>query len=197
MKILFQGDSITDAGRDRADYHNLAGYTTYVADSLGDEHEYINLGISGNTSTMLLDRYESDIKKINPDIMTLLIGINDIWRRHDENTYISPEQYNKNVTEIITRLKNDCPNVKIIILEPFLLPAKERLFWAGELGEIIRECRQVALKYADGYVALDGIFAKKMMETGWEILSADGVHPLDEGNKLIAKHLIDEIKKFI
>lgn len=197
MKILFQGDSITDADRDRSDYHNLAGYTAYVAQELGNKHEYINLGISGDTSAMLLDRYESDIKNINPDIMTLLIGINDIWRRHDENTYISPEQYNKNVTEIITRLKNDCPNVKIIILEPFLLPAKERLFWAGELGEIIRECRQVALKYADGYVALDGIFAKKMMETGWEILSADGVHPLDEGRKLIAKHLVEEIKKFL
>ena len=197
MRILFQGDSITDCGRDREDKHSLAGYTALVADILGKEHEYFNRGISGDTSKMVLDRYEKDIKALTPDIMTLLIGINDVWRFHDSNLYTSPKMYYENVEKILVETKKDFPNVKIIMIEPFLLPSPDRLPWRRECIEFIDACRDLAVKYADGFIPIDGLFAKECLTTPWQELSYDGVHPAKKGNELIAKYLSDEIKRFL
>ena len=197
MRILFQGDSITDCGRDREDKHSLAGYTLKVANALGDKFEYFNRGISGDTSKMVLDRYDNDIKAIQPDIFTLLVGINDVWRFHDSNLYTSPREYCENVEKILVKLKQDFPNVKIVMLEPFLLPSPVRLPWRREVIEFIDACRYLAVKYADAFIPLDGLFAKESMVTPWQELSADGVHPTDKGNELIAKYLTIELKKII
>ena len=81
MKILFQGDSITDAGRDRSDSHNLGdGYPKYAAEFIKKAHpdtefEFINLGISGNQTKDLVERLEADFIDIQPDIVSILIGI--------------------------------------------------------------------------------------------------------------------------
>ena len=85
MKILFQGDSITDAGRNREDYHNLGnGYPKFAAPIIAANHpeidfEFINLGISGHQTIDLVNRLESDFVDIQPDIISILIGINDVW----------------------------------------------------------------------------------------------------------------------
>ena len=87
MKILFQGDSITDAGRDRSDYHDLGeGYPKYAAEAIvskypDEDFEFINLGISGNQTADLVDRLQSDFIDIQPDFVSILIGINDTWHR--------------------------------------------------------------------------------------------------------------------
>lgn len=193
MKILFQGDSITDACRDRSDYHNLAGYALYTAEILGDGNEYIDLGISGDRSIDILNRYERDIKDIAPDVMTILIGINDVWRRYDSNAYTSPEEYERNLKTILSKVKSDLPETKIIVIEPFLLPASDKRHWRRDLAEVIEAARNVAVEYADGYVPMDGIFAKQRLSCPWQKLSEDGVHPAEEGHKLIAKYLAEEI----
>ena len=197
MRILFQGDSITDCHRDREDFNSLAGYTLKVKEILGGDHEYINRGISGDTAKMVLDRYETDIKAINPDIMTILIGVNDVWRFHDSNRYTSPQEYYNNLENIILNTKKDCPNVKIVLIEPFLLPSPERLPWRCELIQMIDACRALAVKYADGFIPIDGFFAKECLTTPWAELSADGVHPTDKGNDLIAKYVAEELKRFL
>lgn len=197
MKILFQGDSITDCGRDRSDSHNLAGYSAIVAKKLGDKHEYLNLGLSGNTSTDLLDRYERDIKAIAPDVLTLLIGINDVWRRFDSNSFISAEKFRQNLTQIVARYKQDVKGGKIVIMEPFLIPAADKMHWRTTLIEVIDVVRDVAVKYADGFIALDGVFAKAAMEYEYSELSGDGVHPSQKGHELIADELFAELKKII
>ncbi len=194
MKIMFQGDSITDAGRDRSDAHNMAGYTTYVAEGLGEGNEYFNLGISGDRTKEVLARFESDMQVVGkPDVYTILIGINDIWRSHDSNLYTSPDEYYNNVKEIFTKVKQVNPDCKIVVLEPFLLPAPDKAHWRGELAFITDKLRKATKELADAYIPLDGIFAKEYASEPWEEYSADGVHPTDKGNRLIAMYLAAEI----
>lgn len=197
MKILFQGDSITDGGRNWLEYNGLTGYNKMVADILGGEHVYVNRGVSGDTAKKLLNRYETEIKPIEPDVMSILIGINDVWRRFDANSYTSPQEYYDNLEQVILRTKADFPKVKIILIEPFLLPAPDKKHWRETLIGIIDACRALAVKYADAFIPMDGLFAKEEMTTPWEELSTDGVHPTEKGNEIIAKYLAEEIKKFI
>ena len=88
MKILFQGDSVTDAGRDRSDPHDMGnGYPRYasamIQDSFPDtEFEFFNLGISGNRTEHLVERLEADFMEIQPDIVSILIGVNDVWHHY-------------------------------------------------------------------------------------------------------------------
>ena len=87
MRILFQGDSITDAGRDKRNYHHLGnGYPKYasalIKEALPDaDIEFINLGISGNRTDQLFDRLYKDAIELQPDIISILIGVNDVWHR--------------------------------------------------------------------------------------------------------------------
>ena len=88
MKILFQGDSVTDAGRDRSDPHDMGnGYPRYasamIQDSFPDtEFEFVNLGISGNRTCQLFDRLYKDGIELQPDVISILIGINDVWHHY-------------------------------------------------------------------------------------------------------------------
>lgn len=195
MRILFQGDSITDAGSYGKNDAEITGYGKIVREILGSEHEYFNRGVSGNKSIDVLARYEEDIKKIQPDIMTLLIGINDLWRRYDACLYTSAEAYGKNVREIVSRFRKDCPNAKLIMLEPYLIPNEGKDYFRPALAEFIQECRKIAVEFADGYVPLDGLLAVENLKVSAEELSADGVHPALKGQEAIARNLASEIKR--
>ena len=87
VRLLFQGDSITDAGRDKRDFHDLGnGYPKYAAELLKESNpeinfDFINLGISGNRTGQLFDRLYPDAIALQPDVISILIGINDIWHR--------------------------------------------------------------------------------------------------------------------
>jgi lysophospholipase L1-like esterase len=199
MRILFQGDSITDAGRDRNDYHNLAGYSQLTANKLNNRFnnlEFINLGVSGDRTIDLINRYDTDFKDINPDIITILIGVNDLWRRFDANSYTNPVQFEKNYRQILTGIKKDT-KAKIIIMEPFILPVEDKMHFRLDLPPLIEVSRKVAVDFANAYIPLDGIFAKECLNYKAEELAADGIHPTPLGNEIISKYLSEEIQKFI
>ena len=195
MRVLFQGDSVTDAGRDRADLHSLAGYAAVCAQLLGDGYECFNRGVSGDRSGDVLARYGEDIEAIDPDVFCLLIGINDVWRRFDANLYTSPAEYYNNVREILVRLRAHNPGVKIILIEPFFLPEPSRLHWSETLVGIIDQVRKLAVEFADVLIPLHGLFAKECVRVPWAELSADGVHPTEKGHRFIGGLLADEIKR--
>lgn len=195
MRILFQGDSITDAGSYGKDNAEITGYGKFVIDALGKEHEYFNRGVSGNRSFNVLERYDADIKAIAPDVMTLLIGINDLWRRFDAGIYMSAETYGKYVREILNKFKADFPNAKLIILEPYLVQNDGKEYFRPALAEFIAEIRRIAVEFADGYIPLDGLFAKEGMSVPFAELSEDGVHPAPKGQEMIARYLVEEIKR--
>ena len=198
MKIVCIGDSITDDWRNRENPEELTAYVQYLPELLGGEHKYIQLGIGGSRSEHLLERYDEDVKAYEPDVLVLLVGINDVWHRHNQGVMTSVAQYKNNLTKLVSRAKRDFPNLKLVVLEPFLLPAEDKKAWRTELIEIIDACRDVAEEYADAFVPLDGIFASVRIKKDWtNYVDPDGVHPVDGGKRLIASYVAKAIKEFI
>lgn len=194
MKILFQGDSITDAGRDYGDYHHLGyGYPLYAAELIrkqfpNNEFEFVNLGISGNRTCDLMARWKTDCIDLQPDIVSILIGINDTWRRYDNNDPTTTEQYESNYRYLLQEIKNNT-SAKIMIMEPFVLhnePGKDA--WREDLNPKIDAARRLAHEFADIYIPLDGLLAAASVEKGPTYWSEDGVHPNEQGSKFIAAY---------
>lgn len=130
MRILFQGDSITDAGRDKRNFYNMGnGYPKYAAEIIKNafperEIEFINLGIGGNRTSQLFDRLYKDAIELKPDIVSVLIGINDVWHRHGgEHIATTDEQFALNYRCILERLRRET-DAKIVMLAPYLLDAE-------------------------------------------------------------------------
>ncbi len=200
--ILFQGDSITDCGRDREDIKSLShGYPGVVSSMYqllfpGNEVTFINKGISGNRVVDLLARYDTDIKEIKPDFISILIGINDTWRRYDRNDPTSTEEFEEGYRELLEKIKLDLPHCKIMIIEPFLLnslPDREK--WREDLDPKIQVVRKLAKEYADLYLPLDGIFAKAEVERYTCVeMAEDGVHPSAIGHAIIAEEYMKAIQ---
>ncbi len=202
MKILFQGDSITDAGRDRANIHDLGhGYPFYTAKVIREafpdrDFEFIDLGINGNRAENLRDRWTEDAINIQPDVISILIGINDTWHRAAEKNWMPHEYFEECYRGILERLKKET-NAKIIMLEQFLLSVPDKEFFHVDLDPKIQITRKLAREYADVFVPLDGLFAAASVGTAPTEFAADGVHPTAKGAEFIAGHYLEALKKII
>lgn len=200
MKILFQGDSITDAGRDYNDIHNLGhGYPLYSADEIknafpDEKFEFIDLGISGNRAENLRDRWTKDAIEIQPDVISILIGINDTWHRAAEKNWMPHEYFEECYRGILERIKKET-SAKIIILEQFLIPVPDKEFFHVDLDPKIQITRKLAREYADVFVPLDGLFAAACVGDEPTSFCADGVHPTEKGARFIGKHYLEAFKK--
>jgi lysophospholipase L1-like esterase len=200
MKILFQGDSITDAGRDRSNIHDLGrGYPKYAAEKIKAAYpdadiEFIDLGISGNRAENLRDRWTEDAIAHQPDVISILIGVNDTWHRAAYKDWMPQEYFEECYRGILERLKKET-NAKIIILEQFLLPVPDKEFFHIDLDPKIQVTRKLAREYADVFIPLDGIFAAAAVEEPATEFAADGVHPTAKGAELIADYYLAAVKK--
>ena len=202
--VLFQGDSITDCGRNRELIYNPQSSNPQSKDDLGQGYpakiallwdiyfpnsgiRFFNRGISGNRVTDLLERYEKDFLAINPDLISILIGINDTWRRYDKNDPTDVEVFESNYRKLLSKIKLDMPNAFIVIMEPFLLSSMpERDQWREDLDPKIQAVRRLAKKYADVFIPMDGIFAYYTVQgTKESLMAADGVHPTPLGHGII------------
>ena len=203
IRILFQGDSITDAGRDKRNYYHLgAGYPKFTAPLIKEKYpdtdfEFINLGISGNRTDQLFDRMYEDIILLNPDVVSILIGINDVWHRHGHRIETTDEQFAANYRAILNRIKTQT-NAKIMILAPFLLDSDDKESWRPEVDSLLQIVRELADEYADAYIPLDKYFEPAVKEQpSPHYYSGDGVHPNPNGAAFIAKHYVDAISPVI
>ena len=200
MKILFQGDSITDAGRV---YDNDGivgrGYPILVKSELGfaapGKYEFINKGISGNRIVDLYARIKRDIINIQPDVMSILIGVNDVWRGIDNNYGTGKERFEKVYDIVLSELREELPDMKIMIMEPFLLegtasvntperPDRYDVFKKG-VDEAAETARKMAEKYDCKFIEIQKHLDEVAKVKGSSYLSADGVHPSDAGHELI------------
>ncbi len=192
--ILFQGDSITDCAWDRQNPLSLGnGYAFRVASALSTFYpnsgiKVLNRGVSGNRVPDLLNRYQDDILALKPDLVSILVGINDMWRRYDSNNPTTTEAYEENYARLLEDIRRDLPDCRIVIMEPFLLHTlPHQLQWREDLDPKIQAVRRLAAKYADVFIPLDGILAG-YLASGLTLgdLSQDGVHPSDRGHGIIA-----------
>ena len=204
IKLLFQGDSITDAGRDKRNYYDLGnGYPKFAASIIAEKYadtsfEFINLGISGNRTGQLFDRFYSDGIALQPDIISILIGINDIWHRCPPNYILTTdEQIALNYREILKRIKRET-NAKIVILSPYVLDSEDKEPMKKELSTVLPIIRELADEYADAYVPLQELFDEAIKTQPAPLYySNDGVHPNDNGAKFIAEHYAKAIEKIL
>ena len=202
MKILFQGDSITDAGRDRSDIHNLGnGYPKFAAKFIKEKNpetdfEFIDLGISGNQTKDLVARLERDFIEINPDIVSILIGVNDTWHHAAKKDWIPDDVFEQRYRMVLEAIKTKT-NAKIMILEPFLIPVGDKLFFRQDLDPKIQIIRKLAREYADVFVPTDGLLASAYIGDDPLSFAADGVHPTQKGAELIGKWYAKYIEKLL
>lgn len=203
--ILFQGDSITDCGRMREVESSLGdGYVQKISQRLNalypDYHFHvINKGVSGNRVVDLHERWKKDCIDLQPTLVTILVGINDCWRRFDSNDPTSVDDYKETYRSLLTQIM-DHTDAEIIIMEPFLLPVIEHNSewsagqhqWRVDLDPKIHAVRTIARELRVKFIPLDGIFAKLATQLPMEYWTVDGVHPTEAGHEAIAQEWLKE-----
>ena len=200
MKILFFGDSITDMGRNRESdgvFGLGKGYVFYAAGDLKKEDpsiEVINRGISGNRIVDLYARIKADIINLKPDLMSILIGVNDVWHELGENPNgVELDRFIKVYDMLITDTLKVLPNLKIILLEPFVLKGgatEENYERFLEVKEYAKAVKALAEKYSLEFLPLQDAFDKAAEKSCAEYYLYDGVHPDAAGARLIADEWI-------
>ncbi|OMD33788.1 SGNH/GDSL hydrolase family protein [Paenibacillus odorifer] len=190
--ILFQGDSITDWGRNHEDASSLGvGYAMMVAARLGYLYPeknltFINRGIGGNRIVDLQGRWDKDCLDLKPTWVSIYIGINDTWRRFDSGEETTPEQFEASYRDLIERTRKSL-DAKLVLIEPFVLPVPEdRRTWRQDLDPKIHIVRELAREYGAPLVPLDGLFAAASVKAEPAYWAYDGVHPTPAGHALIA-----------
>ncbi|MBA9084200.1 lysophospholipase L1-like esterase [Fontibacillus solani] len=191
--VLFQGDSITDWGRNREDGASLGvGYSLMVASRVGHLYPeknitFLNRGIGGNRTIDLQKRWDKDCLELKPNVLSIMIGINDTWRRFDNNENTPVEQYEARYRDLLQRA-TDKLDVKLVMMEPFVLPVPEdRKLWRADLDPKIHVVRELAREFGAVLVPLDGLFAEASTKADPAFWTPDGVHPSPAGHGLIAE----------
>ena len=204
MRILFQGDSITDGDRDRRNYYDMgSSYPRYAKEEIlkafpRADIEFINLGIGGNRTGQLFDRLYPDGIALMPDIFSILIGINDIWHRHGSNKIsTSDEQIELNYRSILERIKKDT-SAKIVMLAPYVLDAPGKDFLRDGLVTVSPIIRKLAEKYADVFIPLDEKLAEALKTQPEPLFySRDGAHLNDNGAQFVGKLFAEAVTPLV
>ena len=195
MKILFYGDSITDMGRsrERTDVFAMGeGYVFFAAGDIKREDpsvEIVNRGVSGNRIVDLYARIKCDVWNHKPDVLSILIGINDIWHEIGSGNGVELERFVKVYDMLISDTLKVLPNLKIILCEPFVLKGtatEENYERFLQVKEYAKAVKKLAEKYSLEFLPLQDAFDKAAEKTCASDYLYDGVHPDTAGARLIA-----------
>ena len=202
-RILFIGDSITDCGRDINNQWSLGnGYVKIFNDKLTVEFPHldfqvINKGLNGNTLGHLLSRWGDDVYENHPDVIFILIGINDAIRLMDKSTsyHLEPDKFATIFKKIIIDTKNILPETKVILIEPFYLTkgANPEGSYRNEMKTLVNEyieaVKNISMIFDLEVVELNNAFNKVMKYKTSSVLSDDKIHPNGTGHLLIAEEI--------
>lgn len=204
--ILFQGDSITDTGRDfNYDPDMGYGYATMTAGKILVDYpgkfRFLNRGISGNRIVDLYARIKRDIINLKPDYLSILIGVNDVWHEIGEQNGVSEEKFRMVYDLLIRELKEALPELKILILEPFVLegPATEHAIetFTTEVAKRAEVCKELAEKHGLIFIPLQKKLEALAEATSNTYVLIDGVHPNTAGYELISRELYAAYAKIL
>jgi lysophospholipase L1-like esterase len=196
--ILFQGDSITDGGRQRtgSDFNHIMGqdYAYMIAAQVGARYpernlNFVNRGIGGNRIVDLAARWQTDTLDLRPNFLSILVGINDTLMTGDRSE--SVEQYEQTYDKLLAETSAALPKTKIVLGEPFLLPVgKYQTNYAAELSEVRKRAavvRRLAAKYHLPVIPYQQAFDRACSKAPAEHWSWDGVHPTYAGHWLMVE----------
>ena len=199
--ILFQGDSITDAGRKRepdvAAQPNHApacghGYAWLAAAQLlvdwpSNDLKFFNRGISGNKVFQLADRWQEDCLDLKPDVLSILVGVNDFWHREKHGYEGTLETYESDYRALVARTKEALPDVKLVICEPFILVVGAvDESWPAAFAGYRAAAKRVAEEAGAVFVPFQSMFDLATKVAPPQRWAADGVHPTPDGAALMA-----------
>jgi lysophospholipase L1-like esterase len=205
--ILFQGDSITDAGRNRNDnsFNSTgalgAGYPMLAGAELLEKYaslklKVFNKGVSGNKVFQLAERWDVDCLSIKPDILSILIGVNDIWHKLEGNYNGTVETYRHDYIALLERTKKALPNVKLIICEPFAVPGIKAVDdrWYPEFYGYQKTAREIATQFNATFIPYQKIYDEAIKKAPGTYWTGDGVHPTLAGAQLMAQAWVAAVK---
>ena len=198
--LLFQGDSITDMkwGRNQKDRNHYLGhsYVFLIASRLHTDMpqaglNFLNRGKSGHTVADLQKRWQKDAIDLKPDVLSILIGINDIGRAVRAKKKVDPKAYEKGYRDLLVRSRAANPDLKIVLLEPFVLPVGRD--WRKQVDLLRPVVAQLASEFKAVLIRTQDIFDAAAKVAPPEHWIWDGVHPLPQGHELIARHWIESV----
>lgn len=205
--ILFQGDSITDHSRKRDNMeanHIEAlgrGYAMVAAGTLlntfADKNLKIyNKGISGNKVPQLADRWQEDCLDLKPNILSILIGVNDYWHKRNGNYDGSAESYRDQYRKLLDQTLQALPNVKLIIGEPFAVKNVRHVddTWFPEFGKYQEVAKAIAKEYKASFIPYQSVFDQAEKRAPGSHWTTDGVHTSVAGINLMAQAWLASIK---
>lgn len=187
-RIVFIGDSITDAGRDRDDPESLGdGYVSLLAPELRDAGATVrNLGVAGDRAVDLAARWEAELMPAAPDLLTVYVGVNEMLRRYDSEDPTPTARFDATLRALLDRV-SAAHAPQIVLMEPFFLPTTpEQESWLDDLGEKSAAMAFIASDYDAAWVPLWGRFRDAASRHPAAELAPDGVHPTPRGSRLIA-----------
>lgn len=198
--ILFQGDSITDAGRDKEkELPNVArsfglGYAFLASSALlnalpGKNLTMYNRGISGNKVYQLAERWQKDCLDLKPDVLSILIGVNDYWHKRNGKYDGTVEVYENDYRKLLQETKAKLPNVKLVICEPFYVVNTSAVdeTWAAPMKEYQAAAKKIASEFGALWVPFQKVFDEAVKHAPATYWTGDGVHPAMPGAQLMAE----------
>ncbi|MBC8097730.1 MAG: SGNH/GDSL hydrolase family protein [Akkermansiaceae bacterium] len=200
-RILFQGDSITDGNRGRsADPNHILGhgYAFIVAAKYGAAYadrklEFMNRGISGNTVPDLEKRWQTDTLDLKPDVLSVLIGVNDNSRN------VPPDAFEQKYDQLLAAVKAVNPNIRLVLCEPFTLAVGSRKTnwetWNAGLRQRQEIVARLAKKHDAAWVRFQRVFDDACKAAPAEYWIWDGVHPTYSGHQLMADEWVRAVRE--
>lgn len=196
-RIVFQGDSVTDCGRNREaaantpgglgfGYANLAA-SRWLCEYPADGREFLNRGISGNRVVDLYARWKIDTLNLNPELISILIGVNDVWHEFDFGNGVEPERYEQIYRMLLEWTRKVLPGVKLIVMEPFALETGAvKAEFRQEVAMRAVAAKRVAADFGAAFIPFQGMFDAACRRAPADHWLGDGVHPTPAGHQLIA-----------
>mgnify|MGYP002516275805 FL=1 len=203
-RIVFAGDSVTDMGSAQPIGEGLfenvgRSYVRIIENMLAAWYPELNIrvtnsGIGGNTSRNLLDRFERDVVLLNPDWVSICIGINDVWRQFDlpamPDAAVLPSEYYANLEKMILAVKG---NVKgIFLLSPYYMEPNREDKMRKRMDEYVKLCAELAEKHGCIFVDFQSLYERYLQIRHSSFIAWDRVHPNQIGATLMAKEFLSK-----
>ncbi|HXR48702.1 MAG TPA: SGNH/GDSL hydrolase family protein [Candidatus Limnocylindrales bacterium] len=201
--ILFQGDSVTDCGRDQnatAANDGLGqGYVFLVASRLlearpADGLKFFNRGINGNRVVDLYARIKGDVINLRPNVLSVLIGVNDTWHEFMRGNGVPVPKYERVYREFLAEVRSALPDCRFVLCEPFVLRCGVvTVEWMNEINARQAVVRKLAAEFQAKFVPFQSAFDSAAKRAPAEFWAGDGVHPTCASHGLMAKTWLETV----
>jgi lysophospholipase L1-like esterase len=205
--LLFQGDSITDWRRNKEEENEVnkqsqlgSGYVLFAAADIlanhaGKELKIYNRGISGNKVFQLAERWDKDCINLQPNVLSILIGVNDFWHTKSNGYQGTIVEYEADYRNLIAHTLKELPEIKIVICEPFIIHGGTALddTWERDFAPYRKTAKALAKEFDLTFVPFQSVFNEALKKADAAYWGPDGVHPSMAGAQLMAQAWIKAV----